>query len=164
MDIDVQPELQKLADRMTDMINGGASEEPAALSVEGKQWAFNWTELAGMMELENMPSCIDLGVSMENYFMAGVDYEAIYGEEAAGMWMAYFEGYYEIETTDETSGLIWLLKSDWETGELSRAMAVEYYNLTETTCTFNAPDFMLNNVEATLMTENVTVMPQGIAM
>jgi hypothetical protein len=43
-------------------------------------------------------------------------------------------------------------------------MAVEYYNLTETTCTFNAPDFMLNNVEATLMTENVTVMPQGIAM
>ena len=164
---DLQEQFQYYADLMTAYIDGTKevpSKPAVAATPAGKQWAFNWTELGAEMQLENIPSCIDLGVSMENYFMAGVDYEAIYGEEAAGMWMAYFEGYYEIETTDETSGLIWLLQSDWETGELSRAMAVEYYNLTETTCTFNAPDLMLNNVEATLMTENVTVMPQGIAM
>ena len=165
---DLQENMQYFADLMLAKIHGEGGDdngdEPATLSVEGKQWAFNWTELGGMMELENMPSCIDLGVSMENYFMAGVDYEAIYGEEAAGMWMAYFEGYYEIETTDETSGLIWLLQSDWETGELARVMYIEYSDLTETTCTFNAPELMLNNVVATLMTENVLVQSQGIAM
>ena len=168
MDIDVQPELQKLADRMTDMINGGASEEPAALSVEGKQWAFDWTEYAMMMEMEHMSSCIDLGVSVEGYFMAGIDYEALYGPEAAGMWMAGVEGYYEIEATDATSGVIKIMAADWETGDLTYSgTSIEYSNLTETTCTFNGTgqfEGLFTNVQATLMTENVTVQSQGIAM
>ena len=129
-----------------------------------KQWAFNWTELGSGFGLENMPSCMDLGVSNANYFMAGVDYEALYGPDAAGMWMAYFEGYYEVEVTDETSGLIWLLQPDMLTGDMVRAMSIEYSDYTGNTCVFNAPDLMLNNVETTLMTETVTVMSQGVAM
>ena len=140
------------------------ASEASALTVAGKQWAFNWSEYGMMLGLEYMSSCLDFGVSIEGYFMAGIDYEAIYGEEAAGMWVAGFEAYYEVEPIDETSGNIWLLQADWESGELTRQMAIEYYNLTETTCTFNNPSLMLTNVEATLMTENVTVYSQGVAM
>ena len=138
------------------------SAEPA--TPVGKQWAFDWTEYAAMMGLESMPSCIDLGVSIENYFMAGIDYEAIFGPDAAGMWVAGMEAYFEAEAIDATSGLIWLLQSDWGTGELVRVMSIEYSDLTETSCTFNCPDLMLTNVQTTLMTENVTVQSQGIAM
>ena len=166
---DLQENMQYFADLMLAKIYGEGGDdngdEPAAtLSVDGKQWSFDWVDYGMMMGLEHMYSCFDLGVSMEGYFMAGIDYEAIYGEEAAGMWLAMVEGYYEIEEIDETSGYIWLLQSDWVTGELTRSMYIEYSNLTETTCTFNCPDFYINNVEATLMTENVLVQSQGIAM
>ena len=171
MDIDVQPELQKLADRMTAMINGETPEEPetpAELTVVGKQWAFDWTAYAMMQGMEHMSACLDFGVSVENYFMAGIDYEAIYGPEAAGMWMAGVEGYFEAEATDATSGVIKIMTADWETGDLVYSgTSIEYSNLTETTCTFNGTgqfEGLFTNVQATLMTENVTVQSQGIAM
>ena len=85
----------------------GGSE--ALATPAGKQWAFDWVDYAMMMGMEHMYSCIDLGVSIEGYFMAGIDYEAIYGEEAAGMWMAGLEAYFEVEATDATSGTIWRL-------------------------------------------------------
>ena len=163
----LQEQFQYYADLMKEYI-AGTKEVPSkpavAATPAGKQWAFDWVDYAMMMGMEHMSSCIDLGVSIEGYFMAGIDYEAIYGPDAAGMWMAGMEAYFEVEATDETSGLIWLLQSDWETGELARVMYIEYSDLTEATCTFNAPDLMLNNVVATLMTENVTVQSQGIAM
>ena len=139
------------------------AEEGVLPTPAGKQWAFDWVEYGSMMGLETMSSCIDLGVSIENYFMAGIDYEAIFGEEAAGMWVAGIEAYFEAEAIDATSGNIWLLQPDG-TGELVRVLPIEYSNLTETTCTFNCPDLMLTNVETTLMTEPVTVMSAGIAM
>lgn len=169
MDVNVQPELQKLADRMTAMINGETPEEPetpAELTVVGKQWAFDWTSYAMMMGLESMPSCLDFGVSQEGYFMAGIDYGAIYGPEAAGMWMAGVEGYFEAEATDATSGVIKILTADWETGDLVYSgTSIEYSNLTETTCTFNGTgqfSELLVDVQATVMDEVVTVQSQGI--
>ena len=138
----------------------------ADITPDGKQWDFDWSDMGMMMGLEHMYSVFDFGVSAPNYFMAGVDYEAIYGPDAAGMWVANIEGYYEIELTDETSGKIWLLQPDWESGDLVRVMYIEYYDYTGTTCTFNDPNeaFYLNDVKATLRTETVTVMSQGIAM
>ena len=169
MDVDVQPELQKFADLMTAMINGETPEEPetpAELTVVGKQWAFDWTSYAMMMGMEHMSACLDFGVSVENYFMAGIDYEAIYGPEAAGMWMAGVEGYFEAEATDATSGVIKILIADWETGDLVYSgTSIEYSNLTETTCTFNGTGQfaeLLVDVQATLMDEVVTVQSQGI--
>ena len=169
MDVDVQPELQKLADRMTAMINGETPEEPetpAELTVVGKQWAFDWTAYAMMMGMEHMSACLDFGVSVENYFMAGIDYEAIYGPEAAGMWMAGVEGYFEAEATDATSGVIKIMTADWETGDLVYSgTSIEYSNLTETTCTFNGTGQfaeLLVDVQATVMDEIVAVQSQGI--
>lgn len=147
----------------SDVVVTFSSESAAVATPAGKQWAFDWTEFGAMMGLESMSSCLDLGVSIENYFMAGIDYEPLYGPDAAGMWVAGFEAYFEVEATDATSGYIWLLMPD-ETGELVRTMAIEYSNLTETTCTFNGPNLYLTNVETTLMTEPVTVMSAGVAM
>ncbi len=147
----------------SDVVVTFSSESAAALTPAGKQWAYEWTEFAAMMGFETLSSCLDLGVSIENYFMAGIDYEPLYGPDAAGMWVAGFEAYFEVEATDATSGYIWLLQADMS-GELVRAMAIEYSNLTETTCTFNCPELYLTNVEATLMTEPVTVSSAGVAM
>lgn len=141
---------------------GGESE---SLTPVGKQWAYDWTEYAVLMGVDSMPACIDLGVSTPDYFMAGINYEALYGEEAAGMWMAGFEAYFDVETVSENSGKIWLSQYDFVTGEIVRTETyIEYFDLTETTCTFNAPELMLTNVQTTLMEETVTVLSQGIAM
>jgi hypothetical protein len=151
---------------MTAMINGENPDTPAELTVVGKQWAFDWTEYAMMMGMESMPSCLDFGVSIDGYFMAGINYEAIYGPEAAGMWMAGVEGYFEAEATDATSGEIKIYTTDWMTGELVYSgTSIEYSNLTETTCTFNGTgqfEELLVDVQATAMDEVVTVQSQGI--
>ena len=148
------------------MAGGEDPEEPVMLSVVGKQWAFDWTSYAMMMGMESMSACLDFGVSVEGYFMAGIDYEAIYGPEAAGMWMAGVEGYFEEEATDATSGVIKIMTADWETGDLVYSgTSIEYSNLTETTCTFNGTGQfaeLIVDVQATLMEEAVTVQSQGI--
>ena len=148
------------------MINGETPEEPAELSIVGTQWSFDWTEYAMMMGMESMPSCLDFGVSAEGYFMAGINYEAIYGPDAAGMWMAGVEGYFEVEVTDATSGLVKVMTADWETGDLVyTGTAIEYSNLTETTCTFNGIgqfEGLFTNVVGTRMDEVVAVQSQGI--
>ena len=95
--------------------------------------------------------------------MAGIDYEALYGPEAAGMWMAGLEGYFEVTPEDRTSGVITIMQADYVTGELAPGAQIVYSNLTGTSCTFNCADLMLTNVDAVLMTETVTVMSQGVA-
>ena len=151
----LQEQFQSYADRMTLLIHHSPFR---------KQYSFDWVEYATMMGVESMPSCIDMGVSQRNYFMAGINYEAIYGAEAAGMWMAGMEGFFEIEPTDETSGVITLMTADYTTGELAPGAQMTYSDYTETSCTFNCPDIYINNVVGTLMTETVTVQSQGIAM
>ena len=162
-EVDLSEDLAALkANLDADLGLGGESE---SLTPVGKQWAYDWTEYAVLMGVDSMPACIDLGVSTPDYFMAGINYEALYGEEAAGMWMAGFEAYFDVETVSETSGKIWLSQYDFVTGEIVRTETyIEYFDLTETTCTFNAPDLMLTNVQTTLMEETVTVLSQGIAM
>lgn len=163
----LQEQFQYYADLMKEYI-AGTKEIPGkpAPTVVGKQWAFDWTSYAMMMGMEHMSACLDFGVSVENYFMAGIDYEAIYGPEAAGMWMAGVEGYFEAEATDATSGVIKILIADRETGDLVYSgTSIEYSNLTETTCTFNGTGQfaeLLVDVQATLMDEVVTVQSQGI--
>ena len=151
----LQEQFQSYADRMTLLIHHSPFR---------KQYSFDWVDYAMMMGMESMPACIDMGVSQRNYFMAGINYEAIYGAEAAGMWMAGMEGFFEIEPTDETSGVITLMTADYTTGELAPGAQMTYSDYTETSCTFNCPDIVINNVVGTLMTETVTVQSQGIAM
>ena len=151
----LQAELQKLADKTDLIINHSPYK---------KQYSFDWVTYAQMMGLESMPACIDMGLSQPNYFMAGIDYEAIYGSEAAGMWMAGMEGAFVINPTNETSGEILLIQIDPVTGDTVPGPTMTYSNYTETSCTFNCPEIMIENVTGTLMTETVTVQSQGIAM
>ena len=159
----LQEQFQYYADLMKEYI-AGTKTAPVLLTPAGKQWAFNWTVLGAQFGVENMPACVDLGVSTSDYFMTGINYAAIDPTAPAGLWMAYVEGYYEVEPTTVNSGKIWLLQPDFVTGELSRSMFIEYSNLTSTTCTFNCPNLMLENIETELMTEAVTVTSQAIAM
>ncbi len=151
----LQAELQKLADKMDLILNH---------SPYRKQYSFDWVTYAQMMGLESMPACIDMGLSQPNYFMAGIDYEAVYGPEAAGMWMAGMEGAFVINPTNETSGEILLIQTDPVTGDTVPGPTMTYSNYTETSCTFNCPEILIENVTGTLMTETVTVQSQGIAM
>ena len=156
MDIDVQPELQKLADRMTDMINGGASEEPAALSVDGKQWAFSWDAMG-------VPGLLDFGVSAEEYFYLAYD-AAAFGMEG---YVEYIGSEYTVTPADETSGVITLVTYNMFGEPIT--MDIAYSDLTETTCKFINADVMLcdlegNPVQATLVDEYCYVTPNGVAM
>lgn len=155
-EVPFQDKMQYYHDKMYAMIFGEAEE---TLTVDGKQWSFEWAAMG-------VEARLDLGVSMEGYSMVGYDIGPFYPEDpsAAGIWMAYIEGNYEVEVIDETSGNIWYMASDFVTGELSRGTAIAYSNLTETTVTLNCPDFMIDNVTATLAEEYVTIQSQGIAM
>ena len=159
MDVDVQPELQKLADRMTAMINGETPEEPetpAALSVAGKQWLFSWDAMG-------VPAMLDLGVSAEDYCYIAYDATAM-GMEG---YVEYIGAAYTVTPTDETSGVITLVTYNMY-GE-PQTMDIAYSELTETSCKFINTDVMLcdlegNPVYATLSDEVLPVTPNGVAM
>ena len=153
----VQESLEKLADIMRVAIYGEPEEpaEPAKLTIDGKQYSFDW-------ELMGIPVRLDLGVSIPGYCMIGYDMEMQYGPEAAGMWMAYVEGYYEIEETSETTGKIWLMGADPVTGDLARNMYIEYSGLTETEVTLDCETFSIWGTRALYCPENVTMMSQNI--
>ena len=158
---DLQDDMQYYADLMKEYIAGTkeipAKPEGAVLSVEGKQYAFEW-------EMMGVPVRLDVGVSIPGYCMIGYDMELMYGPEAAGMWMAYLEGYYEIEETSETSGKIWLMGADPITGELARNMSIDYSGLTEDEVTLDCETFGLLGTRALYCPDTVTMMSQGIAM
>jgi len=149
MQQDLQAELQKLAEELYWY----------AYTPDGKQYSFTW-------EAMGVNARLDMGVSTESYSMIGYDLGAMYPDdpEAAGLWMAYIEGYYEIEKTDNTSGKIWYMTADYVTGELARGTSIEYSDLTHNSVTLNCPDFMIEGVTATLCEDTVTIMSQGIAM
>ena len=153
---DLQEQFQYYADLMTAYIDG-SKEVPAkpVPTIEGKQWAFQWDAMGIGMRL-------DVGVSVPSYCMLGYDMELMYGPEAAGLWMAYIEGYYEVEVIDETSGKIWLMTADFVTGDLTRGSAIEYSELTNDSVVLNCPDFQIDNVTATVCDDNVTIQSQGI--
>lgn len=154
MDIDVQPELQKLADRMTRMING--ESEPVELSVDGKQWLFSWDAMG-------VPGMLDLGVSAESYFYLAYDATA-YGMEG---YVEYIGSEYSVTPADETSGVITLVTYNMYGEPIT--MDIAYSGLTETSCSFVNTDVMLcdlegNPVVATVSDEVLPVTPNGVAM
>ena len=160
MDVDVQPELQKLADRMTMMINGGAtdepSEEPAVLTIEGKQWIFTWDAMG-------VPGMLDFGVAAENHFYLAYDASAM------GMdgYVEYIGSEYTVTPTDETSGVITLVTYNMYDEPITMDLA--YSDLTETSCKFFNANIQLcdlegNPIVATLSEEVLPVTPNGVAM
>ena len=147
MDVDVQPELQKLADKMTAMIGG---ETEAELSVDAKQWVFAWEEM-------DVDALLDFGVAAEDYFYLAYDATA-YGMPG---YVEYIGSEYSVTAEDATSGVITLVTYNMFGEEIT--MDIEYSELTATTCHFECLEIGID-CDAELSDEVLPVTPNGVAM
>ena len=153
MDIDVQPELQKLADRMTGMINGDVQE---VTTPDGKQWAFNWTA----MGMGDMTAILDFGVTMEGQCVVAYD-PAVMGAPEGTPYQIFNMIGYEFEAVDATSGKLTLISTNMFGEEITQEF--EYSNFTGTSCyfTFGEDSFIGQDADATL-TEVAVDMTGGV--
>lgn len=139
---------------------------PAAetLSVDGKRWQLP-SDIAEM--IANSPTAVvvaDLGVSTPGQLYVAVDYESIYGAQAAGMWAPMVAVNYSVEATDATSGKI-LVQSSNMYGEVS-TVEVPYSNLTADSVTIDFTNLlsMPGNGPCTLYTGEVNLQQGGGVM
>ena len=155
MDVDVQPELQKLADRMTAMINGETPEDPSDLPTpDGKQWAFTWMQMGGV------PTVLDFGVTLDGQCVVAYD-PVVMGAPEGTPYQIYNMVGYEFVPTDATSGKLVLTTTNMFGEELSQEF--DYSNLTETSChfEFDETSFVGEPVDGTL-TEVAVDMSGGV--
>ena len=155
MDVNVQPELQKLADRMTAMINGETPEEPSDFPTpDGKQWAFTWMQMGGV------PTVLDFGVTLDGQCVVAYD-PAVMGAPEGTPYQIFNMLAYEFVPTDATSGKLVLTTTNMFGEELSQEF--DYSNLTETSChfEFDETSFVGEPVDGTL-TEVVVDMSGGV--
>lgn len=118
---------------------GGDEETPQEVSVDGKQWCFEWSGMGAPIDC-----VLDLGVNTEKtaYFLMD---GAVMGAEG---WVPYFGGTYSITETDATSGKIAIVDPTDPSGS---EVVFEYKELTEKTVKIsNAVPFGLENAAATL--------------
>ena len=109
-------------------VNGQELVAPAALSVDGKRWKLP-SDIAEM--IASVPTAVvvaDLGVSVAGQLAIAVDYESIYGSQAAGYWAPQVMVGYEVVATDATSGKV-LVKQTDIFGDVT-TKEVPYSNLT----------------------------------
>lgn len=139
---------------------------PAAetLSVDGKRWQLP-SDIAEM--IASSPTAVvvaDLGVSTPGQLYVAVDYESIYGAQAAGMWAPMVAVNYSVEATDATSGKI-LVQSSNMYGEVS-TVEVPYSNLTADSVTIDFTNLlsMPGNGPCTLYTGEVNLQQGGGVM
>ena len=130
---------------------------------DGKQWMFKSTVFDEVYGAGKAPDyCFDLGVSMKEQYEVShgftaslaVDYEDIYGADAAGYWAAPVYGPHSVVATDETSGVI-----TW------KEMSIPYRNYTGAACQFDFSEFFMEDagttvVEATLVETPIAVTAQ----
>lgn len=139
---------------------------PAAetLSVDGKRWQLP-SDIAEMIASTASAVVVaDLGVSTPGQLYVAVDYESIYGAQAAGMWAPMVAVNYSVEATDATSGKI-LVQSSNMYGEVS-TVEVPYSNLTADSVTIDFTNLlsMPGNGPCTLYTGEVNLQQGGGVM
>lgn len=150
----VQEDLEKLYDDMLQRMGGASTAE---LSVDGKQWVFNWSEFAALYELDELGALLDFGVSAEDYFYFAYDTTVMGGPgyvEYAG------SPEYTVTPTDATSGVVTLIARD-SVGDIAQTMEIEYSDLTETTCHFTCETLMFD-ADATVSDVVLPVTPNGV--
>ena len=109
-------------------VNGQELVAPATLSIDGKRWQLP-ADIAEMFT--SVPTAVvvaDLGVSVAGQLAIAVDYESIYGSQAAGYWAPQVMVAYEVQATDATSGKV-LVKQTDHFGDVTTTEA-PYSNLT----------------------------------
>lgn len=119
--------------------NEGSTNTPATLSIDGKQWKYDFN-YGGMMQTI---AVLDLGVTQEGL-------AAVYVDQSMGEGTFYYPNYggsYTVTPTDDTSGTISITDPMDPSGE---AVVFTYSNLTETSVTLNctAPSCAVENVVA----------------
>lgn len=75
------------------------------------QWVLP-ADVAAIVATEGAEGIVDLGVSSEGQMLVAIDYESVYGAEAAGVWQTMMAMDYTIEPTGETTGNIVVAKTD----------------------------------------------------
>ena len=99
-----------------------------ALSIDGKRWQLP-ADIAEMMTEKSTAVVVaDFGVSVAGQLAIAVDYESVYGSQAAGMWAPMVMVAYEVVATDATSGKV-LVKQTDHFGDVTTTEA-PYSNLT----------------------------------
>lgn len=147
-EVPFQDKMQYYHDKMYAMIYG---EQPEVeLTVEGKQWLFDW-------EAMGVSAMLDFGVSAEAYFYLAYD-ATDFGMEG---YLEYIGSEYSVAATDATSGVVTLVTYNMYGEE--QTMEITYTDLTETTCHFTCADIQLD-VDATVSDTVYPVTPNGVAM
>ena len=145
-------------------VNGVELGAAPAASLDGLRWKMP-ADIAEM--IASTPTAVvvaDLGVSTPGMLYILVDYESVYGPEAAGMWAPMVQATYAVEATDATSGNIVLIQSNMF-GEVSTTN-VPYSNLTAESVTIDFTNIlgMPGNGPCTLYTGEVNFTGGGVAM
>ena len=140
-------------------INFPAAE---ALSVDGKRWQLP-ADIAEMIsDVSTAVVVADLGVSTPGQLYVAVDYESIYGAQAAGMWAPMIAVAYTVEATDATSGKILLQQTD-HFGDI-QTTEIPYTNLTADSVTIDFTNMlgMPGANPCTLYTGEVNLQGGGV--
>ena len=99
-----------------------------ALSIDGKRWQLPADIAELFTEKSTAVVVADFGVSVAGQLAIAVDYESVYGSQAAGMWAPMVMVAYEVVATDATSGKV-LVKQTDHFGDVTTTEA-PYSNLT----------------------------------
>ena len=145
-------------------VNGVELGAAPALSVDGKRWQLPADIAAEITGVATAVVVADLGVTTPGMLYIAVDYESVYGAQAAGMWAPMVQATYTVEATDATSGNIVLATTD-HFGDTVKTN-VPYSNLTEESVTIDCTNMigMPGNGPCTIYTGEVNLNGGGVAM
>lgn len=143
-------------------VNGTELGATSALSVDGKRWQLPADIAAEITGVATAVVVADLGVTAPGMLYIAVDYESVYGAQAAGMWAPMVQAAYTIEATDATSGNIVLATTD-HFGDTVKTN-VPYSNLTEESVTIDCTNMigMPGNGPCTIYTGEVNLNGGGV--
>ena len=143
-------------------VNGAELGSAAALSIDGKRWQLPADIAAEITGVATAVVVADLGVTTPGALYVAVDYESVYGPEAAGMWATMVQATYTVEATDATSGNIVLTTTD-HFGDTVKTN-IPYSNLTEDSVTIDFTNMlgMPGNGPCTIYTGEVNLNGGGV--
>lgn len=133
-----------------------------ALSIDGKRWQLPADIAELFTEKSTAVVVADFGVSVAGQLAIAVDYESVYGSQAAGIWAPMVMVAYEVVATDATSGNIVVSSVD-HYGDVKQVNA-PYSNLTADSVTIDFTNIlgMPGTGPCTLYTGEVNLSGGGV--
>lgn len=116
-------------------VNGAELGAASALSLDGKRWKLPADVAEVVAGAATAVTVADLGVTTPGTLYVAVDYESVYGPEAAGMWAPVVQSAYTVEATDATSGNVVITQTNMF--DEVTTTKLPYSNLTEESVTID---------------------------